>query len=231
MILARSPQRPSATEIVFAGLIDEENAQAGSRALAASGYKADLAIVGEPTRLRVVTGTRAVCGCAWKRAGRPRTAHVRTWVEMRSTKWRASSIFCKRITRGIEKAAAPIAGLRDRQRGFDSRRQPGQHCACALRSQRGRRTLPGETEPSVRAELATLFRRHKLHALIHDKRLARAIRWKPARACPWCGSFCKPPGKSRRWAPIYFAMLRCWRARAFPASCSAGRYCAGAHGR
>ena len=47
--VAQSKQRPQHTEIVFAGLIDEENAQAGSRALAASGFKADLAIVGEPT--------------------------------------------------------------------------------------------------------------------------------------------------------------------------------------
>jgi hypothetical protein len=42
------------TEIVFVGLVDEENSQSGSRALAASGYKADLAIVGEPTSAKVV---------------------------------------------------------------------------------------------------------------------------------------------------------------------------------
>ena len=44
--VAASGRRPAATEILFAGLVDEENAQAGSRALAASGLKADLAIVG-----------------------------------------------------------------------------------------------------------------------------------------------------------------------------------------
>src|SRR5208282_364452 len=53
--LANAKSRPLETEIVFAGLIDEEYAQAGSRALAASGFKADLAIVGEPTKLQVVT--------------------------------------------------------------------------------------------------------------------------------------------------------------------------------
>ena len=50
--LARGRQRPEDTEIIFAGLVDEEHGQAGSRALAASGLKADLAIVGEPTRWR-----------------------------------------------------------------------------------------------------------------------------------------------------------------------------------
>jgi acetylornithine deacetylase/succinyl-diaminopimelate desuccinylase-like protein len=44
--LARNGLRPRSTEIIFAGLMDEENAQAGSRALAASGLRADLAIVG-----------------------------------------------------------------------------------------------------------------------------------------------------------------------------------------
>jgi acetylornithine deacetylase len=43
------------TEIVFCGLVDEEDAQSGSRALAASGFCADLAIVGEPTQLQAVT--------------------------------------------------------------------------------------------------------------------------------------------------------------------------------
>src|SRR2546422_694251 len=62
--LARSRQRPKETEIIFAGLVDEENAQAGSRALVASGLKADLAIVGEPTRLQVVTAHK---GDLWLR--------------------------------------------------------------------------------------------------------------------------------------------------------------------
>src|SRR5579872_1215811 len=53
--LSRIRQRPAETEIIFAGLVDEEAGQGGSRALSATGLKADLAIVGEPTRLRVVT--------------------------------------------------------------------------------------------------------------------------------------------------------------------------------
>lgn len=53
--LARQPFRPAQTEILFAGLVDEENGQAGSRALAGSRLRADLAIVGEPTRLQAVT--------------------------------------------------------------------------------------------------------------------------------------------------------------------------------
>jgi acetylornithine deacetylase/succinyl-diaminopimelate desuccinylase-like protein len=38
-----------------------------------------------------------------------------------------------------------------------------------------RRTLPGETESSVQAELARLFRRHKLHALVRDEKLSPCL--------------------------------------------------------
>lgn len=53
--IAKNGPTPKETEIVFVGLVDEENAQLGSRMLAKSKLKADLAIVGEPTQLKVVT--------------------------------------------------------------------------------------------------------------------------------------------------------------------------------
>ncbi len=74
--LAEGRSRPQETEIIFAGLIDEENEQAGSRALAASGFRADLAIVGEPTKLKVVTAHK---GSLWLQlATHGRAAHGAT---------------------------------------------------------------------------------------------------------------------------------------------------------
>jgi acetylornithine deacetylase len=71
--LANTKSRPKETEIVFAGLIDEENAQAGSRALAASGFKANLAIAGRYCAQRQhLVGTRN----AWQ-GGARRNAAVR----------------------------------------------------------------------------------------------------------------------------------------------------------
>ncbi|MCA1481443.1 M20/M25/M40 family metallo-hydrolase, partial [Bradyrhizobium sp. NBAIM08] len=55
LAVAHSASRPKETEVVFAALVDEENNQGGSRALTARGFRADLAIVGEPTRLKVIT--------------------------------------------------------------------------------------------------------------------------------------------------------------------------------
>ncbi len=55
LAVARSGPVPRDAELVFVGLVDEENGQCGSRALARARWKADLAIVGEPTELQVVT--------------------------------------------------------------------------------------------------------------------------------------------------------------------------------
>src|SRR2546430_2011176 len=67
--VATAGEKPRQTEITFAGLVDEESAQTGSRALAASGFRADLAIVGEPTKLKVVTAHQ---GVLWLGMGNPR---------------------------------------------------------------------------------------------------------------------------------------------------------------
>jgi acetylornithine deacetylase/succinyl-diaminopimelate desuccinylase-like protein len=53
--VAESGARPQETEILFLALVDEENGQEGSRAFARSKLKGDLAIIGEPSELKVVT--------------------------------------------------------------------------------------------------------------------------------------------------------------------------------
>jgi acetylornithine deacetylase/succinyl-diaminopimelate desuccinylase-like protein len=62
--VAGRKKRPSETEIVFVGLMDEECNQTGSRAFAKLRMKADLALVGEPTRCKVVTAHK---GDLWLR--------------------------------------------------------------------------------------------------------------------------------------------------------------------
>lgn len=60
--LSLSTNRPTQTEIIFVGLVDEEFTQSGSRAFARKGPKGNLAIVGEPTALQVVTAHK---GSLW----------------------------------------------------------------------------------------------------------------------------------------------------------------------
>jgi acetylornithine deacetylase/succinyl-diaminopimelate desuccinylase-like protein len=165
--LAASKSRPQETAIVFVGLIDEENIQAGSRAFAASGFKADLAIVGEPTRLQVVTAHK---GSLWLRLEtHGRAAHGATpqlgknavhemarIVELLETDYAA----------WLRKRKHKLLGTGTVNVGkISGGKQPNivpDHCEILV----DRRTLPGETEAGVRREISALLKRKKLSAQI-----------------------------------------------------------------
>jgi acetylornithine deacetylase/succinyl-diaminopimelate desuccinylase-like protein len=174
--LARSGKRPQETEITFAGLVDEENAQGGSRALVASGLEADLAIVGEPTRLQVVTTHK---GSLWlKLETRGKAAHgsrpdlgrnavhamarvvelLETDYAAQLTRRRHPLLGCATVSVGV------ITG------GTQPNIVPDQ-CSILV----DRRTLPGETEASVWREIRALLRRKRLRAACIDDRLAPCL--------------------------------------------------------
>ncbi len=167
--LAQSGCRPAATEIVFAGLIDEENGQSGSRSLAGSGFKADLALVGEPTRLQVVTAHK---GDLWLRLEtRGKSAHGarpelgRNAVHAMA---RVVDLLETIYARQLRRRRHPLLGhatvnVGTIAGGTQSNIVPDR-CAISI----DRRTLPGETEASVRRELQALLRKHKLVATIAD---------------------------------------------------------------
>jgi acetylornithine deacetylase/succinyl-diaminopimelate desuccinylase-like protein len=162
--LARSSQRPRHTEIVLGALVDEENAQRGSRFLAASNFKADLAIIGEPTQLKVVTAHK---GDVWLRLStRGKAAHgarpelgvnavhlMAQVVQLLETRYAAGLRRGRRhpvLGRGTINVGAIAGGT-----------QPNivpDRCTIDI----DRRTLPGESESSVRKEIRILLARHKL---------------------------------------------------------------------
>jgi acetylornithine deacetylase/succinyl-diaminopimelate desuccinylase-like protein len=171
--LARSSQRPSKTEIVFAGLVDEENAQAGARSLASSGFKADLAIVGEPTREQVVTAHK---GSLWfelqthgksAHGARPelgrnavhtmaRVVHLletRYAAELR--RWRHPLLGCATVSVGAIHGGTQANIVPDR-------------CSILV----DRRTLPGETEAGVRREIQSFLRKRQLEVTFSNGRMA-----------------------------------------------------------
>jgi acetylornithine deacetylase/succinyl-diaminopimelate desuccinylase-like protein len=174
--LANSKSRPLETEIVFAGLIDEEHAQAGSRALAASGFKADLAIVGEPTRLQVVTAHK---GSLWlDLETRGKAAHGATpqfgknaihemarIVDLLETDYAAQ----------LRKRKHPLLGTATVNVGkISGGAQPNivpHRCVISI----DRRTLPGESETGVRREIAAFLRTNQLPARITSAKLAPAV--------------------------------------------------------
>ena len=171
--LAESQQRPQETEIIFSGLIDEENAQAGSRALVGRGLKADLAIVGEPTRLQAITahkgslflrltatGKAAHGSCP--EAGRNAVHTMARVVDSLETRYAAQ----------LRRRRHPLLGCATVSVGTISGGTQANIVPDRCESLVDRRTLPGETERGVCRELAAFLRRHSLSAKVDSKRAA-----------------------------------------------------------
>jgi len=174
--LAQDGPRPETTEIVFAGLVDEEHRQAGSRALVASGLRADLAIVGEATRLQVATAHKGAL-----------------WLEL-ETRGKAAHGSCPELGRNAVHAMARIVDLLQTAYAAELRRSRHPLLGCATISVgaiRGgtqpnivpdrctilldRRTLPGETEAAVRRELLAALHRRHLRAAFVERDLPSAL--------------------------------------------------------
>lgn len=203
--LAHGDRRPMETEIVFAGLADEENGQAGSRALVASGFKADLAIVGEPTKLAVVTAHK---GNLWFRIEtQGKTAHGATphlgrnaihalvpVVELLETDYRAALAKSKHPLLGSPSSnVGVIAG------GSQPNIVPGR---CYIEVDR--RTLPGETEATVRREITDLLRTHKLKAEVSFLKTEPCVAMETDPRQPLVQQFMKSAGQTKPQGVHYF---------------------------
>jgi len=203
--LAKSRQRPRETEIIFAGLIDEENAQAGSRALAASRLKADLAIVGEPTCLKAVTAHK---GSMWVRLEtRGKSAH--------GAKPELGRNAVHAMAKVVDVLQTDYAGhLRRRKHpllghatvsvgsisgGTQANIVPDQ-CVISV----DRRTLPRESEAAVEREMRSLLRKEGLQARIINGKLASCLPLETDPRLPLVASFLRSIGQRRPVGVDYF---------------------------
>ena len=167
--LARARPRPAETEIVLVALIDEENGQAGSRFLVRSGLEADLAVVGEPTRVRIVTAHKGDL-----------------WLQL-ETRGKAAHGSRPELGRNAVHLMAQIVHLLEtdyarqlRRRRHALLRHPTINVGtiaggrqpnivpdrCAIRVDR--RTIPGESDPAVKRELMSFIRRRGFSATMID---------------------------------------------------------------
>ncbi len=177
LTVAHSSRRSTKTEIVFAALIDEEISQSGSRALVRSGFRADLAIVGEPTRLKVVTAHKGDLWLTLKTRGK--AAHG-----ARPELGRNAVHSMARIVHLIETTYAqrllrkqhPLLGTATVNVGsIRGGTQPNivpDFCEISI----DRRTLPGETDAEVRRNLRLFLKQHRFAADISDDK-ANAPCW------------------------------------------------------
>jgi acetylornithine deacetylase/succinyl-diaminopimelate desuccinylase-like protein len=203
--LARAGRRPQETEIVFAGLVDEEHGQSGSRALAASGFKADLAIVGEATRLQVVTAHK---GSLWLRVEtRGKAAHG-----SRPELGRNAILGMARIVELLEieyahqlsRRSHPLLGRPTVSVGvIAGGTQPNivpDRCSILL----DRRTLPGETEAGVWREIRELLRKHRLQAAFINDKVAACLPLETAPELPLVAQLLHCAGQRRPAGVQYF---------------------------
>ena len=189
--LAYAKSRPLETEIVFAGLIDEEHAQAGSRALVAQASSlclpkitthrlearaTILAIVGEPTKLQVVTAHK---GSLWlELETRGRAAHGATPQLGKNAIHEMSRIVDALETdcaAQLRKRKHPLLGAATVNVGTISGGTQPNIVPDACKITVDRRTLPGETDAKVKNEIAVFLRAKNLSAKISSAKLAPAV--------------------------------------------------------
>jgi acetylornithine deacetylase len=204
--IAKSKQRPRETEIIFLGLADEENAQAGSRAWAASKQKADLAIVGEPTSLQIVAAHK---GDVWLQletrgksahGARPELGHnavhgMARVVNALETDYAA--MLRKRRRHPLLGAATVNVGT------ICGGTQPNivpDSCVITI----DRRTLPGETEAGVIREVKTFLARQKLRAKFSPARQAPCLPMETDASLPLVRQFLRSVGQQKPVGVHYF---------------------------
>ena len=215
--LANLKSRPLETEIVFAGLVDEEHAQAGSRALVKNKFKADLAIVGEPTKLQIVTAHK---GSLWlELETRGKAAHGATpqfgknaihemarIVDLLETDYAAQ---LRKRKHSLLGAATVNVGT------ISGGTQPNivpDFCKISI----DRRTLPGETDVGVRREISALLRSRKLSAIISSAKLAPALPLETDFKLPLVQKFMKSVGQTKPLGVDFFCDAAVFSAGGIP---------------
>lgn len=198
-------RRPESTEITFAGLVDEESCQHGSRALVKSGFRADFGVVGEPTRLAVVTAHK---GDVWLRL---------------VTRGKAAHGSCPERGRSAVRAMAKVVELLEGPYAEEIRRrshpllgtptinvgvirgggQPNivpDRCVIEV----DRRTLPGETEDGVKREMKRFLHQHGARVEIED---VKGVSGPPLETDPgisWVDQFRRCSGRKGVEGVVFF---------------------------
>lgn len=203
--LASAKSRPQETEIVFVGLVDEENAQAGSRAFAKSKFKADLAIVGEPTRLEVVTAHKGSLWLEMETAGvaahgaTPQFGKNAVHEMARIVDWLQTD-YAKQLRKRKHRVLGhPTINVGVICGGLQPNIVPDR-CVITI----DRRTIPGETESGVKREIQRFLRAKGLSATMADKKLAPALPLETSHQLPLVQQFMKAAGQRKPLGVHFF---------------------------
>ncbi|MBM3823399.1 MAG: M20 family metallopeptidase [Verrucomicrobia bacterium] len=205
MAMAGKRKRPAHTEILFLGLIDEEKAQEGSRHVARSKLKADLAIVGEPTRNRVVTAHKGGLWLVLKTVGK--SAHGSTPKLGKNAVHEMARIVDLLETEyadDLSRRSHPLLGSATVNVGaILGGSQPNiVPASCSI--QVDRRTLPGESLSTVKLELAARLRSKRLSASLGTLREGPCPALETDFKNPWVQRMMQAAGQSDPQGVNYF---------------------------
>ena len=157
--------RPANTEIVFIGFVDEECNQTGSRAFSKLKLKANLALVGEPTRCRVVTAHK---GDLWLRLStRGKAAHgARPELGRNAVHTMAKCIDAieTEYAQNLGKRRHPVLGHPTINTGIVRGGSQPNIVPDVCEADLDRRTLPGESFTTIRREIGEVLKKRGLKA-------------------------------------------------------------------
>ncbi|MGB0547680.1 MAG: M20 family metallopeptidase [Limisphaerales bacterium] len=157
--------RPANTEIVFIGFVDEECNQTGSRAFSKLKLKANLALVGEPTRCRVVTAHK---GDLWLRLStRGKAAHgARPELGRNAVHTMAKCIDTieTEYAQNLGKRRHPVLGHPTINTGIVRGGSQPNIVPDVCEADLDRRTLPGESFTTISREIGEVLKQRGLKA-------------------------------------------------------------------
>ena len=203
--LSAMKARPRETEIIFVGLVDEEHGQSGSRFLAKNKFKADLAIVGEPTRLALATAHK---GSVWlKVETRGRAAHGATpWFGDNAVHamTRIVDALETEYSSRLKRTKHPLLGFGTVNVGtICGGTQPNivpDSCVIGV----DRRTLPGESESATRLAMSAFLKSRKLNATVSNVKLSPCPALQTSERLPLVKQFLGSIGQKRASGLHYF---------------------------
>jgi len=169
LAVAQSPKRPKHTEIIFCGLVDEEVGQGGSRFLVRRRFKADLAIVGEPTCCQIVTAHK---GDLWLKletrgiAAHGATPHLGTNAihAMAKIVHLLETNYAQRLRKRRHALLGPATINVGTSAGGRQPNSVPDQCSIQI----DRRTIPGEIDARVKRDILQFLRSHGLDATMAD---------------------------------------------------------------
>lgn len=207
--LAADANRPAGLELCFVGLVDEENAQLGSRAFAQHWDqhcgKTDLAIIGEPTNLQIVTAHKGDFWLALETKGkaahgaRPdfgENAIIKMSEILLALETKYASALKRKSHKLLGNATINVGVIR----GGNQPNVVPDHCVIHV----DRRTLPGESFSAVKREIQSIANSIGVDLKITNLRdhLAPALETNPD--LPAVKQFLKATGQSQTYGVDYF---------------------------